>query len=101
PAILDGHKRVEARSSRRARSAAVMLVSRRAVAASVGQSGMRVQIDITFECTRKSTSSRAAGRAVVRGRGAYPFFDGVSGLRRGLSNVQATAILFIHFGSED
>src|SRR6266508_2813452 len=63
-------------SSRRARSAAVKLILRRAVASSVGQSGMRAQVDIAFEFTGKPMRLRAAGRAGARGRGTYPFFDG-------------------------
>src|SRR5262245_968026 len=88
-------------SSRRARSGAVKLSLRRAVASSVGQSGMRAQVDITFEFTGKSMRPRAAGRAGAHGRNTSSFFDQVTGLLRGLSNVRATVILFIHFGSED
>src|SRR5262245_38776053 len=85
-------------SSRRARFAAVRLSLRRAVASSVGQSGMRAQVDITFEFTGKSVRSRAARRAGARGRNTCPFFDEVTGLLRGLSNIRATVILFIWLG---
>src|SRR6266446_578985 len=61
-------------SSRRARSAAVKLILRRAVASSVGQSGMRAQVDIAFEFTGKLLRPRAAGRAVDRGRNTCPVF---------------------------
>src|SRR5215475_4210503 len=54
-------------SSRRARSGAVKLSLRRAVASSVGQSGMRAPVDITFEFTGKSMRSRAAGRVGAAG----------------------------------
>src|SRR5215510_1935186 len=54
-------------SSRRARSAAVKLSLRRAVAASVGQSGMRAPVDIAFEFTGKSARSRAAGEPDLAG----------------------------------
>src|SRR5262245_4174811 len=48
-------------SSRRARSGAVKLSLRRAVASSLGQSGMRAPVDITFEFTGKSVRPRAVG----------------------------------------
>src|SRR5262249_20954967 len=95
-AIFDGHKRVEAwfEPSRALRCGHAHLPH--AVASSGGQSGMRAQIDITFEIYREADAlaSRWAGWSPRAGH--ISIFRWVTELRCGLSNVRATVILFNH-----